>query len=64
MNAIEDTKIHKEIIKDLLCIAPELGKKVARKVFNKDLKCGNIFLQLEEEPRIDNQITFSFKIKR
>ena len=63
MNAIEDTKIHKEIIKDLLCIAPELGKKVARKVFNKDLKCGNIFLQLEEEPRIDNQITLHSKLK-
>ena len=24
MSAIEDTKIHKEIIKDLLCVAPEL----------------------------------------
>jgi len=57
MNAIEDTKIHKEIIKDLLCVAPELGKKIARTVFKKDLKCGNIFLQVEEEPKITNQIT-------
>ena len=56
MSAIEDTKIHKEIIKDLLCVAPELGKKIARKVFKKDLKCGNIFLQIEEEPKITNQI--------
>ena len=56
MNAIEDTKIHKEIIKDFLCVAPELGKKIARKVFKKDLKCGNIFLQTEEEPKINNQI--------
>ncbi len=57
MNAIEDEKIHKEIIKDLLCVAPELGKKIARKVFKKDLKCGNIFLQIEEEPKITNRIT-------
>jgi len=63
MNAIEDTKIHKEIIKDLLCIAPELGKKIARKVFKKDLKCGNIFLQLEEEPQINNKITLHKKYK-
>ena len=63
MNAIEDTKIHKEIIKDLLCIAPELGKKNARKVFKKDLKCGNIFLQIEEEPKISNQITLHTKLK-
>ena len=63
MNAIEDTKIHKEIIKDLLCIAPDLGKKIARKVFKKDLKCGNIFLQLEEKPIIDNQVTLHTKLK-
>ena len=63
MNAIEDTKIHKEIIKDLLCIAPDLGKKIAQKVFNKDLKCGNIFLQIEEEPKIDNQIILHTKLR-
>ena len=63
MNAIEDTKIHKEIIKDLLCIAPDLGKKLARKIFKKDLKCGNIFLQLEEEPMADNRITLHSKLK-
>ena len=63
MNAIEDTKIHKEIIKDLLCIAPDLGKKLARNIFKKDLKCGNIFLQLEEEPRIDNRISLHSELK-
>ena len=56
MNAQEDTKLHKEVIKDLLCIAPQLGKKVARQLFKKDLKCGNIFLQLEEEPIENNQV--------
>ena len=48
MNAKEDTKLAKEIVKDVLCIAPEYGKKIARMVFNKDLKCGNIFMNLEE----------------
>ena len=43
MNAKEDTKFYKEIIKDILCVAPEYGKKIARKIFSKDLKCGNIF---------------------
>jgi hypothetical protein len=63
MNAEEDTKLHKEIIKDLLCISPELGKKIARKVFKKDLKCGNIFLQLEEEAIESNQIKLHEVIK-
>ena len=63
MNAVEDTKIHKEIIKDLLCIAPDLGKKITRKVFKKDLKCGNIFLQLEEKPKIDNRVTLHANLK-
>ena len=27
MNAKEDTKIYKEVIKDILCVAPEYGKK-------------------------------------
>ena len=63
MNAIEDTKIYKEVIKDLLCVAPELGKKIARKVFKKDLKCGNIFLQIEEEPKITNQIKLHPKLQ-
>ena len=45
MNAKEDTKIYKEIIKDILCVAPKYGKKIARMIFKKDLKCGNIFMQ-------------------
>jgi hypothetical protein len=63
MNTVEDLKIHKEIIKDLMCIAPDFGKKIMRNIFKKDLKCGNIFLQLEEEPKISNQITLHSKLK-
>ena len=63
MKATEDNKIHKEIIKDLLCIAPDFGKKIARNFFKKDLKCGNIFLQVEEESKINNRITLHPKLK-
>ncbi len=63
MNAKEDTKLYKEIIKDLLCIAPEYGKKIARKVFKKDLKCGNIFMNLEENPISTNRIKLDKNLK-
>ena len=56
MNAKEETKIYKEIIKDILCVAPEYGKKLARMIFKKDLKCGNIFMQLEDNPNENNKI--------
>ena len=56
MNAKEDTKIYKEIIKDILCVAPEYGKKIAHMIFKKDLKCGNIFMQAEEDPNENNKI--------
>ena len=56
MNAKEDTKIYKEVIKDILCVAPEYGKKIARMVFSKDLKCGNIFTVIEDEPNENNKI--------
>ena len=56
MNAKEDTKIYKEIIKDILCVAPEYGKKIARMIFKKDLKCGNIFMNIEDDPNESNKI--------
>ncbi len=56
MDAKEDTKIYKEIVKDILCVAPEYGKQIARMVFKKDLKCGNIFMQLEENSTENNKI--------
>ena len=56
MNSKEDTKLYKEIIKDILCVAPKYGKKIARMIFNKDLKCGNIFMSLEDDPNENNKI--------
>ena len=63
MDAHENKKIVKEIIKDLLCVAPEFGKKIARSVFKKDLKCGNIFMHLEEPSNKNNKITLDENIK-
>ena len=63
MDAHENKKIVKEIIKDLLCVAPEFGKKIARSVFKKDLKCGNIFMHLEEPSSKNNKITLDENIK-
>ena len=57
----EHEKIYKEIIKDILCVAPEYGKKIARMVFNKDLKCGNIFMHLEEDPTENNKIVLDIE---
>ena len=56
MNSREDTKIYKEIVKDILCVAPKYGKKIARMIFNKGLKCGNIFMNLEDDPNENNKI--------
>lgn len=61
MSPNEDRKFYKEIIKDILCIAPKYGKKIAHKVFDKSLKCGNIFMHLEEEPNVNNKISLNQK---
>ena len=57
LNADEDNKMHKEIIKDFLCVSPKYGKKIAKMIFDKDLKCGNIFMNLEEVADEKNMIT-------
>ena len=52
----EDQNFIKETVKSILCIAPEYGKKIARLILNKSLKCGNIFMHLEEDPIYENKI--------
>ena len=52
----KDKKIYKEIIKELLCVAPKYGKKIAALIFNKSFKCGNIFMHIEEKPIYENSI--------
>ena len=59
----EDQNFVKEMVKSILCIAPEYGKKIAKLILNRSLKCGNIFMHLEEEPIHDNRITLDIKNK-
>ena len=59
MNKKEDTEAHKEIVKDLLCVAPEYGKKISKMLFNKNLKCGNIFIHIENEANEQNILKLS-----
>tara|TARA_B100000579_G_C22452169_1_gene674841 strand:+ start:26 stop:589 length:564 start_codon:yes stop_codon:yes gene_type:complete len=56
MKSKEDLKLYKEVIRDILCVAPKYGNKIIQKILNKDLQCGNIYMQLEEEPNKDNKI--------
>ncbi len=39
------------------------GKEISKSVFKKDLKCGNIFMHLEEPSSKNNKITLDNKIK-
>ncbi len=63
MSKNENKKFYKEIIKDILCLAPGYGKKIAKKVFNKDLKCGNIFMHVEDYANIQNEIKLDYQNK-
>ena len=57
----EDKIIHDKIIKDILCVAPEYGKKLARMLLINDLYCENIFMQLEEEPNENSKIVLDYE---
>ena len=52
----KDKIIDKEILKDILCVAPGYGKKLANMDFIKDIKCANIALLLEQEPIEENKV--------
>ncbi len=52
----KDKIFDKEIIQDLLCIAPRFKKKIANMDFINDMKCANIALLLEQEPIEANKI--------
>ena len=53
----DDQNFIKEMVKSILCIAPEYGKKISKLILNKSLKCGNIFMHVEEAPIEENKIT-------
>ena len=59
----EDQNFIKEMVKSILCIAPEYGKKISKMILNKSLKCGNIFMHVEEAPIEDNEIILDMNNK-
>ena len=52
----KDKIIDKEILKDILCVAPRYGKKLTNMDFIKDIKCANIALLLEQEAIEANKV--------
>lgn len=59
LTPFEDQEIYKKFIKDIVCFAPEYGKKIIKLMLNKNLVCGNIFLQLEDKKEFNNKILLS-----
>ena len=59
----EDQNFIKEMVKSILCIAPEYGKKISKMILNKSLKCGNIFMHVEEAPIEQNEIILDMNNK-
>ena len=55
----ENIKLYKKFITDIICVAPEYGKKIFNSILNKNIKCGNIFLHLEDKKDFNNKITLS-----
>ena len=59
----EDQNFIKEMVKSILCIAPEYGEKISKMILNKSLKCGNIFMHVEEAPIEKNEIILDINNK-
>jgi choline dehydrogenase-like flavoprotein len=59
LTPFEDQEIYKKFIKDIVCFAPDYGKKLIKLMLNKNLVCGNIFLQLEDKKEFNNKISLS-----
>jgi len=57
----KDNIINKEVLEDILCVAPKYGKKLAKMLASKDLECENIRLILEQEPIENNKVTLDDK---
>ncbi len=59
INKITSNKTTKSMIKELLCIAPKIGQKIAY-LADKNLVCGaRLFAAWEQSPNISNTITLS-----
>ena len=53
--------IDKEVMKDIMCVAPKYGEKLIRTFHKESFRCVNINLLLEQEPAEENKIVLSDK---
>ncbi len=60
----KDNIIDKEVIKDILCVAPKYGEKLIRVFHKESFECVNIYLLLEQEPIEENKIVLDEKKDR
>ena len=51
--------IDKEVVKDIMCVAPKYGEKLIRTFHKESFRCVNINLLLEQEPSEDNKIVLN-----
>ena len=57
----KDKIIDKEVMKDIICVAPKYGEKLIRTFHKKNFSCVNIFLSLEQEPIEQNKVVLDDK---
>ena len=53
--------LDKEIVKDIMCVAPKYGEKLIRTFHKESFRCININLLLEQEPTEDNKVVLGDK---
>ena len=51
--------IDKEVVKDIMCVAPKYGEKLIQTFHKESFRCVNINLLLEQEPSEDNKIVLN-----
>ena len=57
----KENLLDKEVVKDIMCIAPKYGEKLIRTFHKESFRCVNINLLLEQEPSFENRIVLNGK---
>ena len=54
-----DKVIDKELVKDIMCVAPKYGEKLIKTFHKESFRCVNINLLLEQEPSEENRVVLN-----
>ena len=54
-----DKVIDKELVKDIMCVAPKYGEKLIQTFHKESFRCVNINLLLEQEPSEENRVVLN-----